>query len=53
VRYVVEEPLNIRVEYHMVALAVEVQDSLDRLMAVAALDEPVGVLVELWLEYGR
>ena len=49
-REIVEEPLDVRVEYHAVPLAVEFQHPLDRLVAVASWDESVRVLVKLWLK---
>ncbi len=49
-REIVKEPLDIRVEYHLVPLAVEFQYSLDRLVAVAAGDESVRVFVKLWFK---
>src|SRR4029077_9310949 len=49
-REIVEKPLDIRVEYHLVPLAVEFQHSLDRLVAVASGDESVRVLVKQWFK---
>ena len=52
VRNIVEEPLNVRPEHRQVPLAVEFQDPLDRLVAVASWNEPVGIIVKLRLPGG-
>jgi site-specific DNA recombinase len=49
-RKIVKEPFYVRVKHHTVPFAVKFQDSLDRLMAVATLNEPVRVFVKLRLE---
>src|SRR5271166_1374047 len=52
-REIVKEPLDIRVEHHLVPLAVEFQHSLNRLVTVASGDESVRVVVKLWFKDRR